>query len=102
MKRNINSHLADNGEEDTYIEDTYCHEIGHYINNKLIKNSSLKYSNSYGWTPARKVDSIKSKQLAATEYGRNLYKGNFAESMKEYTRDWEPLEKNFPARAKTL
>ena len=84
-----------------YVIDTYCHEIGHHIDTKLLK-SGKRFSESIIWLDAINKDLSISNKKSCTIYGENSACEDFAESIMEYVKDPTKFAELFPNRAKLL
>jgi hypothetical protein len=97
----ITFYRYDHSHDPDYVVRTYCHESGHYIDNKLTQNG-IRFSNSPKWADAMSKDKVVSSLDSPTTYGANAPAEDFAESIAEYVADKDKFTKNFPNRAKVL
>ena len=78
---------------------TLSHETGHAIDNRLIDSHGRMFSERDVWSTAMELDRQIHGRLSPTLYGENSHREDFAESIKEFTRNAENFRTSFPNRA---
>ena len=97
----ITFYRHDYDHDDDYLVQTYCHEVGHFIDtNKATTEKRFSYESM--WTNAMSSDKIINRKDSCTDYGKNDPAEDFAESIAMYSRDKNEFMKDFPNRSDIL
>ncbi|MFR4251214.1 MAG: minor capsid protein [Christensenellales bacterium] len=97
----ITFYRHDYDHDDDYLVQTYCHEVGHFIDtNKATTEKRFSYESM--WTNAMSSDKMVSGKDSCTDYGKNDPAEDFAESIAMYSRDKNEFKKDFPNRSDIL
>ena len=87
---------------DSYVVRTYCHEIGHSINDNYKGKGGIKLCDSTEWKNAVIKDQAISGKTYVTDYGRNSKSEDVAESVALYGTSKELFRRRYPNRARVL